>query len=112
MGGVHRRGYIHPLPRTSTPRIKLTSSLGKTIDNVHGGHNGIETRLMIAYSEGVAKGRISLQRFVELTSTNAAKILGMYPRKGAISVGSDADITIIDPNAHKTIGPVGPARGL
>ena len=76
---------------------------GKTIENVHGGHNGIETRIMIAYSEGVAKGRISLQRFVELTSTNAAKILGMYPRKGVISAGSDADIAIIDPNAHKTI---------
>ena len=76
---------------------------GNTIDTVMGGHNGIETRLIIAYTEGVAKGRISLQRFVELTSSNAARLLGMYPRKGAIAVGSDADIVLIDPSARKTI---------
>ena len=82
---------------------KAPKLMGKTIETIQGGHNGIETRLMIAYSEGVAKGRISLQRFVELTSSNAAKLLGMYPRKGAISVGSDADIALIDPGVRKTI---------
>ena len=82
---------------------KDTKLAGRTIETVQGGHNGIETRLIIAYAEGVAKGRISLQRFVELTSSNAAKILGMYPQKGAISPGSDADIVLIDPDARKTI---------
>ena len=76
---------------------------GKTIETVLGGHNGIETRLIIAYSEGVAKGRVSLQRFVELTSSNAARIMGLYPKKGAIAPGSDADLVLIDPNIRKTI---------
>ena len=82
---------------------KATKLFGDTIDTVQGGHNGIETRLIIAYSEGVAKGRISLERFVELTSSSAAKILGMYPQKGAIAVGSDADIALIDPDVRRTI---------
>lgn len=68
----------------------------KTVADVTGGHNGIETRMGIAYTEGVVKRGMSLQRFVDITSANAAKIFGMYPRKGAIAAGSDADITIID----------------
>ena len=62
------------------------------------GNNGIETRVGIAYTEGVVRRGMSLQRFVDITSTNAAKIMGLYPRKGAIAAGSDADITIIDPS--------------
>ena len=69
----------------------------KTVADVTGGHNGIETRVGVAYSEGVVRRGMSLQRFVDITSTNAAKIFGLYPRKGAIAAGSDADITIIDP---------------
>ncbi len=68
----------------------------KTVADVTGGHNGIETRMGIAYTEGVVKRGMSLERFVDITSANAAKIFGMYPRKGAIASGSDADITIID----------------
>ena len=49
------------------------------------------------FSEGVATGKISLERFVELTSTNIAKLMGLYPQKGTIQIGSDADIAIIDP---------------
>jgi len=59
---------------------------------------GIELRIPLIFSEGVSKGRIDLSTFVKVTSTNPAKIMGMYPRKGTISVGSDADIVIIDPN--------------
>ena len=70
----------------------------KTVADVTGGHNGIETRVGVAYSEGVVRRGMSLQRFVDITSTNAAKIFGLYPRKGAIAAGSDADITIIDPD--------------
>ena len=68
----------------------------KTVADVTGGHNGIETRMGIAYSVGVAELGMSLERFVDITSTNAAKIFGMYPKKGAIAPGSDADICIMD----------------
>ncbi len=76
---------------------------GNTIDTVCGGHNGIETRLPVTYTKLVSTGRISLERFADITSTNAAKILGMYPRKGAIAAGSDADMVIYDPNLNKTL---------
>jgi len=55
------------------------------------------------HSEGVLAGRISLDRFVDLTSANAARIFGLYPRKGAIAVGSDADIALWDPAHRRTI---------
>jgi dihydropyrimidinase len=65
---------------------------------------GIGDRMPILWSEGVGKGRLTPNRFVELTATNPAKIFGMYPRKGTIAVGSDADIAIWDPNLKKTAG--------
>jgi dihydropyrimidinase len=64
---------------------------------VPNGIPGIETRLPILFSEGVVKGRIDLNRFVALSSTNHAKTYGLYPRKGTVAVGSDADIAIWDP---------------
>ena len=67
------------------------------------GAPGVENRMALIYNGGVAEGRIDLNRFVALTSTNAAKIFGMFPRKGTIAVGSDADIVIFDPNAKQTI---------
>lgn len=76
---------------------------GDTIETVCGGHNGIETRLPVAYTKFVAERGMSLQRFVEITSTNAAKILGLYPQKGAIQPGSDADLVLFDPHCKKTI---------
>jgi dihydropyrimidinase len=57
----------------------------------------------LLYSEGVDKGKISLTKYVELSSMNAAKIFGMYPRKGTIAIGSDADIVIFDPKKEHTI---------
>ena len=71
---------------------------GDTIETVCGGHNGIETRMPVAYTKFVTERGVSLQRFVDITSANAAKILGMYPQKGAIQPGSDADIVLLDPN--------------
>lgn len=62
------------------------------------GHPAIENRMELLYSEGVNKGRITLNKFVEVACTNPAKIFGMFPRKGTIAVGSDADIVIFDPN--------------
>ena len=76
---------------------------GRTIHDITGGHNGAETRVGITYSEGVSKLGMSLQRFAEVTSTNAARIMGYYPRKGAIAPGSDADIVLIDPSIRKSL---------
>jgi dihydropyrimidinase len=76
---------------------------GDTIETVCGGHNGIETRIPVAYTKFVAERNMSLQRFVDITSANAARILGLYPQKGAIQPGSDADIVLLDPNLKKTI---------
>jgi dihydropyrimidinase len=64
---------------------------------------GIELRLPLLFSEGVGKGRIDLNRFVALAATNAAKIYGLYPRKGTIAVGADADIAIWDPERTVTV---------
>jgi dihydropyrimidinase len=76
---------------------------GNTIETVCGGHNGIETRIPVAFTKFVAERKVPLTRFVEITSTNAARILGLYPQKGAIQPGSDADLVLIDPALKKTI---------
>jgi len=67
------------------------------------GHPAIENRMELLFSEGVAKGRISLNKYVEVACTNPAKIFGMFPRKGTIGIDSDADIMIFDPNEKHTI---------
>ena len=67
------------------------------------GAPGIETRMSLVYDGGVREGRISLNRFVELTSTSPAKIFGLFPRKGTIAPGSDADIVVFDPNRTMTL---------
>ncbi len=76
---------------------------GKTVEDVTGGNLGAEARMGIVFTEGVVKRRMSLERFAAVTSTNAARILGLYPRKGAIAPGSDADLVLIDPGIHKTL---------
>ena len=65
-----------------------------SFDKVANGIPGIETRMALLWSEGVRTGRITPQSFVALTSTNAAKLYGLYPRKGSIAIGSDADLVI------------------
>ena len=70
---------------------------------VPNGIPGVETRLPILFSEGVTKGRISLQRFVALTSTNPARLYGLYPQKGSIAIGADADLTLWDPALTRPI---------
>jgi dihydropyrimidinase len=84
-----------------TPRaIKVRS---RHIADATGGHVGVETRVPIIYTEGVSKRGMSLERFVDVTSANAAKILGLYPKKGAIAVGSDADIAVFDPTVRRAL---------
>ncbi len=84
--------------------MKEQKELGKNdFSKIPNGVPGIETRLMLLHDGGVRKGRISLNRFVELVSTRPAKIFGLYPRKGSITIGADADILIWDPKAKWTI---------
>jgi len=68
------------------------------------GGTGIEERLALLYTYGVCDGRISLERMVDLLATSPAKILGLYPRKGSITVGGDADLVVWDPASERTIG--------
>lgn len=68
------------------------------------GAPGVENRMALIYNGGVVENRISLNRFVELTSTAAAKMFGMFPKKGTIAVGSDADIVIFDPEGETQFG--------
>lgn len=63
----------------------------------------IEDRMSILFSEGVKKGRITLNQFVEITSTRAAKLFGLYPKKGTIAIGADADIVLFDPETERII---------
>jgi dihydropyrimidinase len=70
-----------------------------------GGIPGVETRLPLIFSEGVAKGRLSPNRFVEVVSSAPAKIMGLYPRKGTLAPGSDADVVVFDPGKEKVITP-------
>ncbi len=76
---------------------------GVRIDDTTGGNSGVEPRVPLMYTEMVGRRGYSLERFVDLVSTNAARILGMYPRKGAITPGADADITVLDPTKRRTI---------
>jgi dihydropyrimidinase len=80
-----------------------TKTVGDRIDNTTGGNAGVEPRVGVMYHEMVTERGYSLERFVNLVSTNAARIMGMYPRKGVIAAGSDADIAILDPTIKKTV---------
>src|SRR5215470_19639129 len=81
-------------------RIKLQ---GRRIDDTTGGNAGVEPRLSLIYTETVEKRGYSLNDFVGLVSSNAAKIMGIYPRKGALAVGSDADIVLLDPRKRHIV---------
>jgi dihydropyrimidinase len=84
--------------------FKEQKELGRNdFSKIPNGGPGVENRMSLIYHHGVTQGRISLNRFVELTSTAAAKIFGLFPKKGTIAVGSDADIVIFDPNREQTI---------
>lgn len=89
--------------RYDDDRGKLNPTGRNDFRHIPNGIPGVETRLPILFSEGVSKGRIDLARFVALTATNHAKTYGLYPRKGTIAVGSDADIAIWDPSAETTL---------
>jgi dihydropyrimidinase len=80
-------------------------TLGKDdFSKIPNGAPGIETRLTLVHDGGVRPGRITMNRFVELCSTTPAKMFGLFPRKGTIAVGSDADIVVFDPDKRATLG--------
>lgn len=84
--------------------LKGQKELGRhDFSMIPNGSPTIEDRMSILYHHGVHEGRIGLNKFVALTSTNAAKLFGLFPRKGTIAVGSDADIVVWDPAAQRTI---------
>ena len=84
--------------------FKEQKELGKDdFTKIPNGGPGVEHRMSLIYSGGVAGGRFSVNRFVELVSTTPAKMFGLYPRKGTIAVGSDADLVIFDPKRKHTI---------
>jgi dihydropyrimidinase len=81
---------------------KAEARRGVPFDKISNGAPGIETLLSIAYSEGVAKGRLSIERLVDLVATAPARLFGLE-RKGAIEVGRDADLILFDPSARRTL---------
>lgn len=92
------QGLVKVVATDHCPFTWAQKQMGKDdFARIPNGHPAIEHRVELLYSEGVAKGRISLPKFVELVSTNAAKLFGMYPRKGTLAIGADADVVILDP---------------
>jgi dihydropyrimidinase len=81
-------------------RIKLQ---GSRIDDTTGGNSGVEPRVGLMYTQMVTKRGYTPEHFVDMVSTNAAKIMGLYPRKGALAVGSDADVVVLETGIDKTI---------
>jgi dihydropyrimidinase len=82
--------------------LKL-KTIGNRIDDTTGGNAGVEPRLGVMYTEMVKRRGYSLRKYVDMVSTNAAKIMGLYPKKGAIAAGSDADIVILDPTIQRKV---------
>jgi len=84
--------------------MKGQKELGQgDFSKIPNGAPGIETRMSLLYDGGVVRNRISVNRFVELTSTSPAKIFGLFPKKGTIAPGSDADLVVFDPNRKLTL---------
>ena len=98
------QGLVQVVATDHCPFTWEQKQMGKDdFSKIPNGHPAIEHRMELLYSEGVNKGKISLNKYVEVTSTNPAKIFGMFPKKGTIAVGTDADIVIFDPNKKHTI---------
>jgi len=98
------QGIVNLVSTDHCPFFMKQKRMGENdFTKIPNGAPGIEHRLELLFSDGVLKDRISMNKFVEVTSTNAAKIYGMFPKKGSLAIGSDADIVIFDPNEKHTI---------
>ncbi|HPR34462.1 MAG TPA: dihydropyrimidinase [Anaerolineaceae bacterium] len=108
MDALWTAARIGPIAVVSSDDAGLPSDLRTRLaegrfDKVPNGMPGVEPRLTMLYTEGVLKNRISLQRLVQLTATNPARIFGLHPDKGSIAPGADADIVLFDPNIEWTM---------
>ncbi len=98
------QGLVNVVATDHCPFMWDQKLMGKDdFSKIPNGHPAIENRMELLFSEGVNKGRITLNKYVEVACTNPAKIFGMFPQKGTIAVGSDADIILIDPKEKHTI---------
>jgi len=99
-----RAGSLHVV---ATDHCSFTSEQKRfgrdDFTKIPNGTGGLEDRMPVLWTQGVGRGRLTMNEFVAVTSTNIARILNLYPRKGAIEVGSDADLVVWDPKATKTI---------
>jgi dihydropyrimidinase len=102
--GAIDQGTVQVVATDHCPFTMEQKAMGKDdFSKIPNGHPAIEHRMELLFSEGVNKKRITLNKFVEVTATNPAKIFGMFPRKGTIGIGSDADIILLDPNEKHTL---------
>lgn len=98
------QGLVQVVATDHCPFTWEQKQMGKNdFSKIPNGHPAIEHRMELLFSEGVQKQKISLNKYVAVTSTNAAKIFGLFPKKGTIAVGSDADIILINPNEKHVI---------
>jgi dihydropyrimidinase len=106
--GQRRTPELRRLPSgtLATPPEAPWSDGVPPFNQVPGGAPGVETRVPLVYHYGVNQGRLSLNQFVEFTSTAAAKLFGLYPRKGTIAPGADADLILFDSDREITISAV------
>lgn len=99
-----RQGTVHTVCTDHAPwRLEDKLDPLHTLTNLRPGVENLQMMLPMLYSEGVRTGRISLERLVEVLATNVARLFGLYPRKGTIAVGAEADIVIFDPDATRVI---------
>ncbi|TDR90125.1 dihydropyrimidinase [Enterovirga rhinocerotis] len=94
-----------------SPRGKKVAGEDASFDQVPNGIPGLAARLPIAFHEGVVKGRIDLETFVDLVATRPARLFGLAPRKGAIAIGADADLVLWDPDATQVLTLAGQHHG-
>ena len=97
------KGTLSTVGTDEFPTSREVKLMGSTIEDVTGGNLGAEARMGIVFTEGVSRRGMSLRRYVDVTSSNAARILGLYPRKGAIQVGSDADLCLLDTSVRRRL---------
>ncbi len=98
------QGLVHTVATDHCPFCMDQKKMGeKDFSKIPNGAPGVEHRMELMYSEGVAKGRLSLEKWVDVTATAPARIFGLSHRKGSIAVGLDADLVVFDPNTTHTL---------